>query len=350
MNVSVVICAYSIDRWQSLKSSVQSCIDQTEPPKEIVLVIDYNDELFHRAKEEFSVATVVENVSAKGLSGARNSGVAVSSGEIVAFLDDDAFAEPNWLEELTKPLIDPLVCGTGGWVVPLWEAGEVRWFPETFYWVLGCSYLGLPIMDAPIRNPIGASMAIRRDVFDTVGGFTSGIGRIGVTPLGCEETELCIRYSRQRPNEKFVLAHRALVRHRVPLSRLNWHYFWTRCWAEGLSKAAVTSLVGSKSGLSDERGHVAAAIPREFARSLRSIHDHPRAAFVRASLICAGTLVTAAGYLVGAFSLRRSPRETANRFTLETVLLRPKRDDTPSEIRIGDGQEPSESVTLIDEI
>ena len=118
MKVSVVICAYTLDRWHALGASVQSCFDQTEPPIEIIVVIDYNDELFHRATAAFGTAIVVKNVSTKGLSGARNCGVAASSSEVVAFLDDDALADPTWLEELTKPLVDPLVCGTGGWVVP----------------------------------------------------------------------------------------------------------------------------------------------------------------------------------------------------------------------------------------
>jgi GT2 family glycosyltransferase len=350
MNVSVVICAYTLDRWHALEASVQSCFDQTEPPSEIVVVIDYNDELFDRARAAFGTGNVVKNSSAKGLSGARNSGVAASSGEVVAFLDDDAFADPTWLEELTKPLINPLVCGTGGWVVPFWETGEARWFPETFYWILGCSYSGLPMTDAPIRNPIGASMAIRRGVFDAVGGFTSGIGRIGATPLGCEETELCIRYATQHPNEYFMLARRALVHHRVPSSRLNWHYFWTRCWAEGLSKAAVSSLVGSNSGLAAERSHLVTAIPREIARSLRSIFDEPRAALTRASLIVAGTLIAAAGFLKGTKVLRRSPLAGANdQSTSLASLSHMNRDAEPSESRSEDRRDSRGPVSSIDE-
>ncbi len=307
MNVSVVICAYTLDRWDALEAAVRSCTEQSVTPSEVIVVIDYNEELYDRASLELNGAEVVSNQMTKGLSGARNTGVAKSSGEIIAFLDDDAFAEPRWLQELIAPMSDPTVAGCGGWILPYWEIKYAPWFPETFYWILGCSYAGLPPEGAPIRNPIGANMAIRRSVFTAVGGFTSGIGRVGLTPLGCEETELCIRYTSSFPDERFQLARRAVVHHRVPASRLTWHYFWSRCWAEGLSKAAVSSLVGTGSGLSAERKHVTKSLPREIWGNARMFTRQPRTALTRTALVIAGTFIAAAGLFRGRVALRRSP-------------------------------------------
>ena len=161
-------------------------------------------------------ATVVANRSTKGLSGARNTGVAASSGDVDRVPRRRRLRGPTWLERLCAPLEDPHVAGVGGWIVPEWQGRAAPWFPTTYYWILGCSYAGLPETGATLRNPIGASMAIRRSVFDLVGGFTSGIGRIGKVPLGCEETELCIRYGAQRPGDRFVLERDAIVHHLVP--------------------------------------------------------------------------------------------------------------------------------------
>jgi glycosyltransferase involved in cell wall biosynthesis len=247
----------------------------------------------------------------KGLSGARNTGIAASTGEIIAFLDDDAFAEREWLEQLTRPFADPKVAGSGGWIVPNWEVDATCWFPKTFYWVLGCSYEGLPLDGSHIRNPIGASMAVRRTVFSKVGGFTPGIGRIGLIPLGCEETELCIRYSSLVPTDYFVLARNAVVHHRVPTSRLTWGYFWTRCWAEGLSKAAVASLVGANDGFSSERRHVAKVLPRELWRSFCSLRRNTSDAAKTISLILLGSASAAAGVLRGRVAVRRHPIRVA---------------------------------------
>lgn len=307
MNVSVVICAYTLDRWDDLSVAVRSCLDQSLTPHEVIVVVDHNEELLAMAARDFDGVQVTSNRSTKGLSGARNSGVATATGEIVAFLDDDAYAEPQWLERLVAPMVDETVAGVGGWVVPHWPGDAPQWFPKTFYWVLGCSYSGLPANNASIRNPIGASMAMRREIFSTVGGFTSGIGRIGRNPLGCEETELCIRYSARRPDDRFVLRRDAIVHHRVPASRLTWSYFWRRCWAEGLSKAAVTSLVGAVDGLASERRHAARAIPKELVQAVASVARRPRDGVIRLTLIAAGSVVAAVGFLRGRMALRKSP-------------------------------------------
>jgi cellulose synthase/poly-beta-1,6-N-acetylglucosamine synthase-like glycosyltransferase len=332
-----------LDRWDALKAAVQSCTEQSRPPEEIIVVIDHNEDLRERAQVEFLGARVVANESTKGLSGARNTGVVYSSGDVIAFLDDDAFAEATWLEELLAPMSDPAVAGTGGFVVPFWESGEAAWFPETFYWILGCSFAGLPTTNAPIRNPIGANMAIRRHVFSSVGGFTSGLGRIGVTPLGCEETELCIRYTSHVPGHRFMFARAAVVHHRVPASRLTWHYFWTRCWAEGLSKAAVSTLVGANAGLAAERKHVMGALPRELVQSLTMIRRNPRVALTRMALIVAGTSLAMAGVVRGKLALLREPLQTP--VNEQPLFLKNLRDSDAAKAAVEGGDTPSENGT-----
>ncbi len=307
MTVSVIICSYNSDRWRELAAAVRSCSEQSRPPDQVVVVIDHNESLLERSFMELEGAIVLANHFSRGLSGARNTGVARSEGDVIAFLDDDAYADPEWLAALVAPMTDPLVAGVGGWVLPHWETVRPAWFPESFYWVLGCSYAGLPTTDGRLRNPIGANMAIRRSVFRSVGGFASGLGRIGKVPLGCEETELCIRYTERFSDQEFVLARKAIVHHRVPAWRLTWHYFWTRCWAEGISKAAVSTLVGSTSGLAAERHYVARSLPRAFTQSLRSLPRHPCVGSAQAVLMMAGTLYAVAGLLWGKAAVRVNP-------------------------------------------
>jgi len=326
MRLSVIICAYTMNRWTALVDAVNSCFAQTRTPDEIILVIDYNEELRERAAAEFPDVRVIANDMTKGLSGARNTGVIASSGDVLAFLDDDAFAETEWLENLAKAFEDPLVAGSGGWILPHWEGPQPRWFPRTFLWILGCSYEGLPENNAPIRNPIGANMALRRSVFEVAGGFSAGLGRIGTTPLGCEETELCIRYNAHRSDDIFILVRGAVVHHRVPASRCTWSYFLRRCWSEGLSKAAVASLVGNDAGLSAERRHVAKALPLEIITSFNELKGNPLSLLRRTVSIVGGSLVAAAGFLKGARAVKASP------ISLQSAILEGVSDPTESEV------------------
>jgi glycosyltransferase involved in cell wall biosynthesis len=296
---SVVICAYTEERWDELVAAVASAHAQTVPAREVIVVADHNDALLERARRELPGTMVVANVRQQGLSGARNSGVALASGEVVAFLDDDAAAAPDWIERLTAPFADAGVLGVGGAIEPRWLEGRPRAFPAEFQWVVGCSYEGMPDTPARVRNVIGANMAIRRDVFGRVGGFRTDIGRVGKRPLGCEETELCIRAAQNMPGGVFLYEPRARVSHAVPGARTTWRYFRSRCFSEGLSKARVAALAGAGDGLSSERTYATRTLPAGVRRGLGDARRGDPAGLARASAIVAGLAMTAAGYVAG---------------------------------------------------
>ena len=298
-DISVVICAYSEERWHDLLAAVESILQQTLPPGEIILVIDHNPGLLKQVQEHIPGVVVVKNMDARGLSGARNSGIAVAKGQVVAFLDDDAVATPDWLAAINEEFTDPQVLGIGGPVMPLWLDKTPAWLPKEFYWVVGCTYRGMPESTQAIRNPIGANMAFRREVFETVGGFRSGIGRVGTLPVGCEETELCIRARQQWPGRIFLYQLGATVLHRIPSSRTHWRYFCSRCYAEGLSKAVVAQYVGIKDALASEYTYTIQALPRGVIHSLKdALLYHDLTGFARAGAIVVGLVVTTAGYLI----------------------------------------------------
>ena len=300
---SVIICAYTENRWDDLIAAVGSVQQQTLPPREIIVVIDHNPGLLKRVQEQVPGVVVVENTQAHGLSGARNSGIAVAQSRIVAFLDDDAMAVPDWLMSLGEAFTDPQVLGTGGPVTPLWLERVPAWLPEEFYWVVGCTYRGMPNTLQTIRNPIGANMSFRREVFEVVGGFRHEIGRVGIRPLGCEETELCIRARQEWPERSFLYQPRASVFHRVPGNRTSWRYFCSRCYSEGISKAFVSQYVGVKDGLASEGIYTFRTLPQGVLHGLiDALFHRDLSGFARAGAIISGLAVTAVGYLVGSIS------------------------------------------------
>jgi glycosyltransferase involved in cell wall biosynthesis len=297
--VSVVVCAYSDKRWPLLVEAIESVRGQRFAAHEAILVIDHSPELAARAQRSFPDVRIVENEQQRGLSGARNTGVRHSRGAIVAFLDDDARAAPDWLASLVAAFARPHVIGAGGRAEPVWDGPAPAWLPPEFLWVVGASYAGLPLELAPIRNPIGANMAFRREAFELAGGFTDGIGRIGRTPLGCEETEFSIRLRGHVPDALIMHVPGARVDHHVAAERKTLRYFVSRCWAEGLSKALVTAHVGRDQGLASERAYVMRTLPLGVVAGLRAARRGDRAGLARAAAILLGVTVTAAGYARG---------------------------------------------------
>ncbi|OUC78462.1 glycosyltransferase family 2 protein, partial [Streptosporangium minutum] len=95
MNSSIVICVYTEERWEDIQAAVESVENQRRRPYEIILVVDHNPDLHLRLKQRYPGAIVVENTHERGLSGGKNTGAATASGDIVAYLDDDAVAEPG---------------------------------------------------------------------------------------------------------------------------------------------------------------------------------------------------------------------------------------------------------------
>jgi glucosyl-dolichyl phosphate glucuronosyltransferase len=306
-HVSVIICAYSDERWNDLVASIDSVRRQTLAPAEIILVIDHNRVLYERARKSFADVRVCENAGARGVSGARNTGIALAMGQLIAFLDDDAVGAPDWLERLSAPFGDARVLGTGGLLEPAWVDQRPAWFPEEYLWVVGCSYRGLPTRRAPVRNPIGGSFCMRREVFEKLGGFQTEMGRVGSVPLGCEETELSIRARRHWRDGCFVFEPDAKVHHKVPPARARWSYFQARCFAEGISKASLTARLGATDGLSAERTYVLRTLPSGVLRGLaHGVITRDVSGFQRAGAIIAGLALTATGYVVGRARARTS--------------------------------------------
>ena len=306
-DVSVVICAHTEKRWDDTLAAVASVRSQRLAPGEVIVVVDHNRSLYERLRPALPDVTVVENREIRGLSGARNTGVGSAQCEVIAFLDDDALAAPDWLRFLTGPYSEPDVIGVGGPAYPLWAGGgRPTWFPEEFDWVVGCSYRGLPVKPGPVRNLLGGNASFRRAAFSVSGGFRPDIGRsAGPRPLGCEETEFCIRLAQRRPGSVLVYDDRAVVWHRVPADRARLRYFRARCYAEGLSKALVAASVGATDGLASERRHVLRTLPAGVLCGMGDALRGRPAGLARSAVIVAGLVTTAWGYGVGTLRQRR---------------------------------------------
>ena len=303
---TVAICTYTADRWSDLVAAVRSTAEQApRPPDQVIVVVDHNDLLLARARRELAGVEVHPNDGRRGLSGARNTAIAHARGDVLCFLDDDAEAAPDWLARLGTHYADDAVLGVGGWAEPAWDERQPRWFPDEFLWVVGCSHRGLPTETAPVRNLIGCNMSIRTDVLRRVGGFDDELGRTADRPLGCEETDLCIRAGDAFSGGRFLLEPRARVRHRVPQPRATWGYFLARCRAEGVSKAWVAGRVGSAAATATERHYVTHTLPSAVAGGLLDTARGDPWGVARAGAVLVGLVATTAEYAVRRLGRRR---------------------------------------------
>jgi glycosyltransferase involved in cell wall biosynthesis len=307
-SVSVVVSTYDEQRWGHLVACVESLQGQTAATAELIVVVDHNPELLRRAEEKFPALRVIDNDRPRGLAGARNAGVAVSTADVVAFIDDDARAEPDWLEQLLTCFDAAETVGAGGALIPDWEDGRPAWVPTEFYWVFGCSYTGLPEERAPVRNPIGANMAARAAVLHEVGGFREGgeadsprelraRGMVRAAGNVPDDTDLAIRVKQRITDAVWLYQPAARVLHSVPAARTSVGYFLRRSFEEGVGKASLARLVGTDASLASERGYVSRVLPRAIARESGRLLRGDGAALLRILAIVAGTGAAGIGYL-----------------------------------------------------
>ena len=292
---SVIIAAFDMARWPLLERAVASAQDQSPPP-EVVVAVDNNEALFHRASSAFEGVRVVLNTRGRGASVTRNTGAAAATGDILAFLDDDAEASADWLSRLVEPLIsDQTVIGVGGGVLPSWPADPPSWFPMEFGWVVGANYVGLPTSRSPVRNVWSENMAVRASDFHGVGGFREGFGKVGNASWP-EDTEFCLRIHAAHPGTHWLHEPDALIRHHVPENRATLTFFIRRCFAEGRGKADLAEYVGQSRALSTERSYLTRTLARGTVRGVGQAFRGDVTGLRRSAAIVLGGALAGLGY------------------------------------------------------
>lgn len=264
----MIIACHTERRWDALCEAIVSATDQKPRPKAVVVAVDHNQSLYDRLLKHCSASVqVVENHYERGASGTRNSGAEVARTPLMAFLDDDARASDAWLAQLLEPFDDPLVVGSGGSVAAAWLGGPPRWFPEEFGWVVGASFRGQPTALTHVRNVWSENMAIRREVFEAIGGFRVGFGKVGSRSRP-EDTDLCMRAAKSVAGGVWIYVPGAVVHHRVGAERTTVPFFVGRSFSEGRGKVELSRLHRGSGDFDPERTYLQRTLPLAVARYL----------------------------------------------------------------------------------
>lgn len=297
--ITVVVCVYDMARLREIDLCLASLRQQTLPPAEVVVVVDGCEPLAAELRSRYDDITLVALSQNQGLSAARNAGLVRVKTPWVAFLDDDAYAEPDWLARLAEAHAATGAVGVGGWVEPVFMEGRPRWFPSELLWTVGCSHAGLPTSRTVVRNVFGGCALMATEALTAQGGYDESVGRKGNDARGGEEADLCIRIRETVPDAQFILEPSAVIHHHVPGSRSRIGYVMKRCHADGKAKAGMARRLGAES-LSSETAFV-----RGFA--LRMANLVLRARLAAAFVLLLGMTVAAAGFAAGLMATRFQP-------------------------------------------
>lgn len=248
--VSAIITTYSLDRLPDIQDVIRSLNRQTYSNVEVIFVGERTTELCDKI-ESFAAELgmnnfmVLFNDGVLGLSPARNLGVSRSHGEIIAFTDDHAVVEDDWIEEIVREFREkPAAIGVTGPAIPAWEDEEMAWFPEEFYWVISSTSKASRTKSRIVRNPWGVNMAYRRDVFDVcVFSEDFGVsnkGNSSGTKMGLvgDDTEFGVRAS-MTTGRPIVFAPSVRVQNKVRRHKLTKHFIRRRAFWEGYTKATL---------------------------------------------------------------------------------------------------------------
>ncbi|MBD2209838.1 glycosyltransferase family 2 protein [Nostoc linckia FACHB-104] len=258
IQISAIICTHNRDTY--LGAAIDSLLAQDFAAEFEVVVVDNNSS--DRTKEV--VAQRASNPRLKyvfepttGLSVARNTGAKLASGEILAYLDDDAVASDRWLSVFYDAYKNnSQLAIAGGKVTLLWPQNvqQPSWLSPGLSANLGAYDLGDSIIyiDKPSFTPRGLNYCIRRSFLEEIGGFDPHLGRVGKNLLSNEELQMT-EFALQKGWQVAYLP-AALVAHNVAPERLKRSWFLNRGWWQGISECYREQLAG-KAGISQlQRG------------------------------------------------------------------------------------------------
>lgn len=272
--ISAIICTHNRDHY--LGAAIDSLLQQEFENYEVIVVDNASSDRTREVTEARlphpKLRYVYEAVT--GLSVARNRGATEAKSPILAYLDDDAVATPQWLSILDQAYQqEEKLAIAGGKVTLLWPEGihPPKWLSEGLAGNLGAYDLGQEIVSItkPGLTPRGLNYSLRRSFLDQIGGFDPNLGRVGKRLLSNEElhmTELALK-----KGWKVAYLPEALVAHNVAPERVNRSWFMERGWWQGISECYREQLAGEAGW--DQLGRGGERIVRGLYKSIKNFSD-----------------------------------------------------------------------------
>lgn len=232
--IAAIICTYN--RYDLLPRAIASLSRQLLPADEFETIVVDNSPDHDKSERVAAEFRTIKNLKwivekTPGLSNARNVGTRATEAPIIAFMDDDAVASPEWLQALLSAFdrFGAEAQAAGGRVDPLWDAARPEWLhDELLGYVSVVNWGGKARFANPKEWVAGTNIAFRKQALTDAGGFSIHLGRnkSGLSLLSNDEIETIARI-RARGGQLLYVPD-AVVEHLVPKDRLTQAWFRRR--------------------------------------------------------------------------------------------------------------------------
>ena len=277
------------NRGEMLEDAIRGVLAQQDatPPFELIVVDNNSTDRTREIIERFADADPRVRYlfeAAQGLSHARNAGIRCARAPLIAFTDDDVRAQPQWVASIVRAFDEhPEVDMAGGRVLPLWPAPPPDWLTRDHWAPLALVDYGEAQVAITAANPIclvGANLAFRRSVFDTVGVFATDVQRVRDVIGSLEDHEFLLRLL--RAGGRGLYDPRIALHAEIQPSRLRrdyhrrWHsghgHFHALLRSEAMEQTRLGTLVGVpahlyRQAIGDLAGWLRAAVSRNRTRA-----------------------------------------------------------------------------------
>jgi GT2 family glycosyltransferase len=275
MIITAAICTH--DRYDTLRDAIGSLRGQSLSHDAFQILVVDNSSDSVRAHEFAARYREAENLrfvhlDRPGLSQARNVAIHQCVTPYLAYIDDDAVAESDWLASIARffETAPSEVAAVGGPVTPIWEVPRPSWLDDNLLGYVGVIDLGDKEKEVGSASLIGTNVAYRREALVAAGGFRTDLGRRGKLLISNEEIELHDRLL--AAGQRLVYCPGIRVQHRVAKHRLTQQWMRQRIFWQAISDlmsksdAAPTALIPRRWGLSRDTNN-----PRRFNRQCHRI-------------------------------------------------------------------------------
>ena len=252
MQLSIIICSYN--RASYISDALDSLYHQTAGLNAFeVFVVDNNStdntqEVYQNWRANHPLGNFTYTTETKqGASFARNNGAALAKGAWLCFMDDDAVATPNYVEQILKHILDqPFIVGFGGRIIPKYIPSEPKWMSHYVSSLVGnFDYAPIPCAFKSGKYPLESNMIVNKAVYDQVGGFNTALpGVVGTLRIGGEGKELFFKI--MALNHTIYYDPSICIYHVVEVKKLTSEYMYRVASGIGRGERTRTKQISTK--------------------------------------------------------------------------------------------------------